>query len=142
MSLFDSVLGTLGGKSEEGTGANPLIAIVGTLLAQSGGLQGLINKFSLAGMGQQASGWVSHGPNPPVSGGQVQQALGMEQIQALAAKFGIDPQQVSDVVAKHLPTVVDKLTPQGRIDPDVDAEQSLSALIPSLLQRFTQQSNA
>ena len=43
MGLFDSILGVASGKSDASGQANPLIGLVGGLLAQSGGLQGLAN---------------------------------------------------------------------------------------------------
>ena len=139
MSLLDSVIGAVSGKSDQQTQASPMVAIIGGLLAQSGGLQGLMSKFSQAGLGNVFSQWVSTGPNPPVSSNQIQEALGCDQIRALAAKLGIDPDQVSQILAQHLPTVVDKLTPAGKIDPNTNTEEGLSSLIPSLLQKFTQQ---
>src|ERR1041385_7774328 len=116
MSLFTSVVGAVTGKPESGADANPLIGIIGSLLAQSGGLQGLMNKFSEAGLGNVFSSWVSTGPNPPISGQQLQQVLGPDQIRALAAKLGVDPAQASQALAEHLPTVIAELTPQGKID--------------------------
>jgi hypothetical protein len=51
MGLLDSILGAVTGKTDSSGGANQLIAIIGDLLTQSGGLQGLANKFSQAGQG-------------------------------------------------------------------------------------------
>ena len=141
MSLLDSVLGAVTGKPDEKAGTSqmtPLIGLLSALLAQSGGLQGLMNKFSQAGMSDVFSKWVSTGPNPPVSGNQIQQVLGSEQIQSLAAKLGIDPARASEVLAEHLPTVVDRMTPQGKIDPTANTEQSLSSLLPSLFGKLMQ----
>src|SRR5947209_3864719 len=108
MSLLDSVLGAVSGKTEGTQGAgNPVLALLPVLLAQSGGLQGLMSKFSQAGLGNVFSQWVSTGPNPPVSGSQIEQVLGCEQVQALAAKLGVDTTQVSQLLAQHLPAVVD-----------------------------------
>ncbi len=142
MSLLSSVLGAVGGKGDEGGsggGSAAILAVLGAVLAQSGGLSGLMNKFSQAGMGDTFSKWVSTGPNPPISGNQLQEVLGSEQVQALAAKLGIDPNQASQLLAQHLPGVVDKLTPQGQIDPNADNHQSLTSLLPSLLSAFTSQ---
>jgi hypothetical protein len=36
-----------------------------------------------------------------------------------------------------LPKVVDKITPQGKVDPTADHQQRLAALIPSLLQTLS-----
>lgn len=40
---------------------------------------------------------------------------GNEQVTALAEKFGIDPQQLSQGLADYLPQAVDKLTPDGQL---------------------------
>ena len=58
MGLLDSILGAASGKSGAPGEANPLIAVLGGLLAQSGGLQGLANKFSQSGQGTHSNrGW-------------------------------------------------------------------------------------
>ncbi len=142
MSLLSSVLGAVGGQSDEGGGSAALVGILGTVLAESGGLQGLMNKFSQAGLGDTFSKWVSTGPNPPISGDQLKQVLGSPAVQALAAKLGIDPNQASELLAQHLPTIVDKLTPQGQIDPNADTHQGLTSLLPSLLAGLTSQGSS
>ncbi len=135
MGLLDSILGAVAGKSDPNSGgANPLIGIVGALLTQSGGLPGLMNKFSQGGLGGAFSSWVGTGENQPVSGDQIQKVLGSEQVNALAAKLGIDPAQASQMLAQYLPKIVDKLTPAGKIDPTADHQQGLADLLPSLLQ--------
>jgi len=134
MGLLDSILGAATGKSDASGEANPLIGIVGGLLAQSGGLQGLANKFAQSGQGNAFQSWVGMGENQPVSSGQIQNALGSEQVSAIAAKMGIDPAQASGFLAEYLPKIVDKLTPAGKIDPSADHQQGLAALLPSLLQ--------
>ena len=133
MGLFDSILSAVAGKTDSG-GANPLIGMLGNLLAQSGGLQGLANKFSQAGQGGAFSSWVGMGENQSISADQIQKVLGSEQVTALAAKIGVDPGQASHFLAEYLPKVVDKLTPEGKVDPTADHQQGLADLLPSLLQ--------
>ena len=133
MGLFDSILGAATGKTDSGE-ANPLMGILGGLLAQSGGLQGLASKFSQAGQGGAFSSWVGMGENQSISADQIQKVLGSEQVNALATKIGVDPSQVSQFLAEHLPKVVDKLTPEGKVDPTADHQQGLVDLLPSLLQ--------
>jgi uncharacterized protein YidB (DUF937 family) len=134
MGLLDSILGAVAGKGDSSGGANALIGILGGLLTQSGGLQGLANKFSQSGQGGAFSSWVGMGENQPVSPEQIQKVLGSEQVNALAAKIGVDPAQASDFLAEYLPKVVDKLTPEGKVDPTADHQQGLANLLPSLLQ--------
>ena len=134
MGLLDSILGAASGKTDASGQANPLMAVVGSLLAQSGGLQGLASKFSQSGQGNAFQSWVGMGENQPVSTGQVQNALGSEQINAIATRMGVDPGIVSTFLAEYLPKIVDKLTPAGKIDPAADHQQGLAAMLPSLLQ--------
>ena len=134
MGLLDSILGAASGKTDASGQANPLMAVVGSLLAQSGGLQGLASKFSQSGQGNAFQSWVGIGENQPVSTGQVQNALGSEQINAIATRMGVDPAVASTFLAEYLPKIVDKLTPAGKIDTTADHQQGLAALLPSLLQ--------
>jgi uncharacterized protein YidB (DUF937 family) len=136
MGLLDSIVGALGNQTQTPGGANPLIGVIGGLLEQSGGLQGLMSKFNQAGQGDAFKSWVGAGENQPISGNEIHQALGSEQVNALAAKLGIDPNQASHFLAEYLPKVVDKLTPAGKIEPGADHQQGLADLIPSLLQSF------
>jgi len=134
MGLLDSILGAMSGKSDASGQVAPLIGVLSGLLAQSGGLQGLANKFSQSGQGNVFSSWVGMGENQPVFGNQIQNALGSDQVSALAAKMGVDPAQASPFLAEYLPKIVDKLTPTGKVDPTADHQEGLSALLPSLLQ--------
>jgi uncharacterized protein YidB (DUF937 family) len=135
MGLFDSLLGDAISKSPAAGGTEAAVAaVLGAVLAQNGGVQGLMNKFSQGGLGGVFSSWVGTGENQSVSASQVQSALGSEQVQALAAKVGVDPATVSRLLAQFLPKVVDKLTPTGQVDPNADHQQGLAALLPSLLQ--------
>src|SRR5258707_9409401 len=137
MSLLDTVMDTVTGKtSGTTTEANPLVGLLGNLFPQSGGLQGMMSKFSQAGLGNVFSSWVGTGQNQPIDPDQIQKVLGSDQVKALAAKFGIDPAQFTQLTAESLPKVVDKLTPQGKIDPNTNIQQALGSLLPSLLQSF------
>ena len=139
MGLLDSILGAVSGKGDTSGGANALVGILGGLLTQSGGLQGLASKFAQNGQGNAFQSWVGMGENQPISNNQIQNALGSDQVKALAAKMGIDPAQASSFLAEYLPKIVDKLTPAGKIDPATDHQQGLAALLPSLLQSLGNQ---
>ena len=142
MGLLDSILGAASGKTDSSGGVAPLIGVLGGLLAQSGGLQGLASKFAQSGQGNAFQSWVGMGENESISSNQIQNALGSEQVNALAAKMGIDPAQASGFLAEYLPKIVDKLTPEGKVDPAADHQQGLAALLPSLLQSLGGQSSA
>ena len=134
MGLVDSILSAASGKTDASGEANSLVGVLGGLLTQSGGLQGLANKFSQSGCGGAFASWVGMGENQPISSDQIQKALGSDQISALAARMGVDPALASQFLAEYLPKIVDKLTPKGKVDPTADHQQGLAALLPSLLQ--------
>lgn len=142
MGLLDSILGAVSGKTDGSGGAGQLIGVLGGLLAQSGGLQGLANKFAQSGQGNAFQSWVGMGENQPISSNQIQNVLGSEQVKALAAKMGVDPAQASNFLAEYLPKIVDKLTPEGKVDPAADHQQGLAALLPSLLQSLSSQASS
>jgi uncharacterized protein YidB (DUF937 family) len=134
MGLLDSILGAVSGKGDTSEKAAPLIGILSGLLTQAGGLQGLASKFSQSGQGDAFKSWVGVGENQSVSTNQIQEALGSDQIRAIASRMGVDPALASNFLAEYLPKIVDKLTPAGKIDPAADHQQGLAALLPSLLQ--------
>jgi uncharacterized protein YidB (DUF937 family) len=74
------------------------------------------------------------GENQLISSGQIQNVLGSDQVRAIAAKLGVDPTQASQFLAEYMPKIVDKLTPAGKIDPGMDHQQGIAAMLPSLLQ--------
>jgi uncharacterized protein YidB (DUF937 family) len=134
MGFLDSILSAVSGRGDTSSEGNQLLGVLSGLLAQSGGLQGLASKFSQSGQGDAFSSWVGMGENQPVSSNQIQEALGSDQIRAIATKMGVDPNLASQFLAEYLPKIVDKLTPTGKVDPTVDHQQGLAALLPSLLQ--------
>jgi uncharacterized protein YidB (DUF937 family) len=137
MGLLDSLLGGENAQQPSNpAGGNALLGVLGGLLAQSGGVQGLLNKFTQDGHGDKVASWISPGENKPISPDQIQNVIGPDQVNAIAAKLGVDPAQASQLLAQFLPQVVDKLTPNGAVDPAADHPQSLAGLLPSILQSF------
>jgi len=142
MGLLDSILGAVSGKTDGSGGAAQLIGVLGGLLAQSGGLQGLANKFAQSGQGNAFQSWVGMGENQPISNNEIQRAFGSEQVNAIATRMGVDPGVASNFLADYLPKIVDKLTPEGKVDPAADHQQGLAALLPSLLQSLAGKSSS
>ncbi len=132
MGLLDGLLGSVLGKAlGGGQQGNALIEAAMGLLnnPQSGGLNGLLDKFKASGLGDQAASWVGKGENAPVSGDQIQNALGGDFISQIASKLGVDAGQASGGLAQLLPTLIDKLTPDGAVPQDGNQlEQGLASL--------------
>ena len=114
MDMFDVVKAGLGGLSGSSGQSAALNAVV-ALLGQGGGLQGLVQSFERQGLGHLAASWVGTGANLPVSADQIHEVLGSSQVSQFAAQAGIAPESAAATLAQFLPTVIDKLTPQGQI---------------------------
>ena len=100
MSMLGPVLSGLGGGGQAGGGA---------------GLAGLVQAFNGAGLGHVIASWIGTGENLPVSGDQLHQVLGSDRVQQLAASLGLPADGAGASLAKILPTLIDKLTPNGAL---------------------------
>lgn len=110
-------MGMLGGDQQPG--GNPkaqLLQAAIQMLAnnQGGGLQGMLGAFQNAGLGDALASWIGTGQNLPVSGEQIQQALGDGgQLQQLAQAAGLSEGDAAGHLSEMLPGLIDKLTPNG-----------------------------
>jgi uncharacterized protein YidB (DUF937 family) len=125
MGLLDGVMGAVLGGSQAGGGQNPMAAVLGSLLQQHGGLGGLVDALTRGGLGQQVQGWIATGPNPPVSGEQVTQALGHANVAQIAQQLGLDHGQAGNILAQVLPHLIDHLTPNGALPTGAAASQAV-----------------
>jgi uncharacterized protein YidB (DUF937 family) len=95
----------------------------------AGGLGGLVSAFRNKGLGDVISSWISTGPNPPVTSGQVTDALGHDTITQFGRQAGIPAGQAGAVLASLLPTLVDHVTPQGQVPQVAALESTLGSLL-------------
>jgi uncharacterized protein YidB (DUF937 family) len=93
-----------------------------------GGLSKITGGLKANGLSAQADSWVGTGSNQPVSGRDVEQATGQEQIREIAQQLGVSESQAADAVAQALPEVVDKVSPEGRLPPDQDLDAAFDKL--------------
>ena len=115
MSLLDN-LENQAANSMLGGSSNPLASgLLHMINNTPGGLSGLLQNFHEKGLGGLASSWVGTGQNLPISADQIQNVLGSDQVKQLAAKAGISPDIASSALSQLLPTLVDKLTPNGQV---------------------------
>jgi uncharacterized protein YidB (DUF937 family) len=107
MSFLESMLGGVVGAEMTG--------VVSKLIAEHGGVAGLVSKFEQGGLGHIVQSWVGTGNNLPISPQQLQEILGNQNLAQLAQRFGLNPQELSQQLARLLPQAVDHLTPGGAI---------------------------
>jgi uncharacterized protein YidB (DUF937 family) len=117
MGLLDDVLGGGLSNAVSGlTGGNSGLA--GGLLEMLGNnqsLQSVVGQFNRAGLGSVLSSWIGTGPNLPISADQISQVLSSDQLQQLAAKSGLSVNELSSKLSELMPSLVDKLTPNGQL---------------------------
>ena len=109
MGLLDGLIGGAVGAE--------MTTVVNSFIQQHGGVQGIIAQFEKQGLGSTVHSWVGSGPNQPISADQVHQVFGSGMIAQLAAKAGMNPQDLAQKISQVLPTAIDKLTPGGQVPP-------------------------
>ncbi|MEQ1667889.1 MAG: YidB family protein [Sulfuriferula sp.] len=131
MSFFDEALNLVQSQlSGDGADQTGVMGAVTGLLNNSeiGGLSGLVAKLQQGGLGEVVSTWVGTGENQTVTADALQSALGSETVQNLAAKAGMAPETLSAGLAQMLPTVIDRLTPDGEVPAGDLLTQGMSLL--------------
>ena len=109
MGLLDGMLGGLVGGQ--------MATVVSGMIEKHGGVQGIVTQMEQQGLGSTVKSWVGTGPNLPISADQVHTAFGSDVIAGLAAKCGLHPNDLADKLAHALPQAVNKLTPNGVVQP-------------------------
>jgi uncharacterized protein YidB (DUF937 family) len=107
MGLLDGLLGGIVGAE--------MATVVNSLIQQHGGIQGVVAQLEQQGLGGVARSWVSQGANQAISPTQISQVFGSGMLGQLAAKAGMNPQDLAAKLSQALPTAIDKLTPNGTI---------------------------
>ena len=109
MGLLDGLVGGAVGAE--------MATVVNSLIQQHGGIPGIVSQFEKQGLGPTVRSWVSTGANQPISPDQVHQVFGSDMIGQLAAKAGMNPQELAQKLSTLLPQAIDKLTPAGQVPP-------------------------
>lgn len=135
MSLLDNFENMAMAKAAS---SNPEAAAVLQMIQNHpGGLNGLVQSFHTSGLGGLVNSWTGTGENQAVSADQIQQVLGSEKVQAFAQKLGVSPEAASSTLAQLLPTVIDKLSPNGALPDHSNLLQMGESLLSSLTKTGT-----
>jgi uncharacterized protein YidB (DUF937 family) len=130
MSIFGNLGGMLGDFIEQHGGAE---ALAQKALQQAGGVQGIVGKLQGAGYGDQVQSWLGAGPNQPVTADGIAQAIGHGKLGEMAQQYGVQPDQLSGLLAHVLPGLVDRMSPNGTVQPHLaqDGQAPASPLDPA-----------
>jgi uncharacterized protein YidB (DUF937 family) len=115
MGLLDTVLGAVAGQSQQQGGIAEILTGLLANNSELGGLGGLAEKFTQAGLGNVVSSWIGKGENLPISADQIASVLGNGTLGNIASQLGVDSSMASGQLAQMLPGLIDKLTPDGSV---------------------------
>jgi nucleoid-associated protein YgaU len=107
-SLVQNVLDALGGDDEE-----------------DAGIEGLSRRFQSAGLGDVISSWIGTGSNRSVSPDALSRALRGSQLEQAAQRAGLGGILGAGALASILPTLIDKLTPGGKVPPPQELKKEV-----------------
>ena len=117
-------LGLQGGGSAE-----VLKEVLGMLQGKDGkGLQELLQGFQQRGLGDAVASWVGNGANQPVSPEQVNNVMG-DRVSQWADQLGLPKDVVSKHLSQLLPSLIDRLTPNGRMPEPGQVEAAVDKYI-------------
>jgi uncharacterized protein YidB (DUF937 family) len=104
------------------TGQNGAVARLLEMTAGQQGLHKLVSQLERGGLGRKVWSWICPVSNQPVTGAELGNALGGDRIEQLSQQTGTSQNHVTDELAQHLPRVIDRLTPDGRVPGQADME--------------------
>jgi len=112
LGLGDVLKGALGQVE-----AAAVPALINGVLAktQYRDLNGLVAALQNGGLNAQVQSWLGPGANLPVTEDQLKAVLGNAQVQEFARHLGLPVDQTLALMAKFLPEIVDKASPNGTL---------------------------
>jgi OmpA-OmpF porin, OOP family len=125
MALFDSVLADVAGRFGLGSQASPLLREVLQLMTgQPGGIGGFLEQMKSSGLAGEAASWLGNPNAAPLSGQQIEKALGASSLGAIAGRLGLLGGVTGAAMGYLVPKVVGLLTPGKAIPSGIPASVS------------------
>ena len=116
MSILDSILTAAGQHSGVNQEQHSNLTQAAMEMFGSGtSVSGLLHNAESQGIGHIVQSWIGTQTNEPIAAQQVENLVGPERINQLASRAGIPPAMASAALARVLPVIVDKLTPNGKL---------------------------
>ena len=100
--------------------------VLGTV--SSNGLGSILDTLKANGMGAMVDSWLSTGPNPDISAEELIHGVGLDKLKDLASQAGLSSDQFIATLSKALPSLVDKLSPNGTLQDSGWLEKGLELL--------------
>jgi uncharacterized protein YidB (DUF937 family) len=116
VSLLDTIAGLVDRHPE--TTDEQHSSLIRTAMEMFGnheGISQLMGNAQSQGVGHIVESWLGMGSNQAIAPGQVQGIVGQDRLNEFAQRAGVPHGIASTALAQILPTLVDRLTPNGRL---------------------------
>jgi len=93
--------------------------LINALLAktQFGDLNGFVAHLQQGGLQSQVQSWLGPGANTPITADQLKAVIGNSQVQEMARHLGLPVDAALNMLAQHLPDLVDQASKNGQLQP-------------------------
>lgn len=136
MGILDSLMKNpeILGDVAKFAGDNPQIAKAAMNMFSSSqgagdGIGNILGSLQSSGLDDVVSSWLGGGDNKAVDPAKLTEALGEDRISQFASEAGVSGSEAGTLLAGFLPSIVDKLSPDGKL-PDAS---NLDSVIGGLL---------
>ncbi|MBV9654916.1 MAG: DUF937 domain-containing protein [Acetobacteraceae bacterium] len=113
--FLGNAIGQIGGLLLGRGQAGAAGSLLTDLVAQNGGIGGLVSRFQQAGLGDKTSSWIGSGQNLPLAFEELIRVFPPGQIDALAQRYGLPAGVVTEILSQVVPHAVDTATPTGQL---------------------------
>jgi uncharacterized protein YidB (DUF937 family) len=117
------IVGSLLGGGAAGGGLGGLLGGGSAGAVVSSGLGNLIKDFQQSGYGQAAQSWVGQGANQEIAPNDLAKAIGPDALNAIAQQTGMNRDDLLAALSRHLPELINQLTPSGRLPTEQEASR-------------------
>jgi uncharacterized protein YidB (DUF937 family) len=116
---FEEMAIQLARNAQRAGGANSRLVngLMKLIEHHDGGLPALRERFRQGGLARQFLSWVGRGDNLPLPACAVRGVLGEKAYDRLKRRLDLETDEAAAVLAEALPQAIDRLTPNGRIEP-------------------------
>ena len=116
MGLLDTIAGMVDRHPETNDQQHSnLMQTALEMFGNHAGLSQLLGNAQSQGLGHIVQSWIGNGANESVAPGQVQGIVGQDRLNEFAQRSGVPPAIASAALARILPALIDKVTPQGKL---------------------------
>ena len=116
MSLLNTIAGLVE-KHPETTDEqhSSLIETAMEMFGNHAGISQLMGNAQSQGLGQVVQSWIGTGSNQAIAPAQLQGLVGQDRLNDFAQRAGVPSGIASTALAVILPTLIDRLTPKGKL---------------------------